>query len=146
MDWALDTSFVGMQMSKIPHDLTLCKLHTLLRERPLEEERRLDRHHVFPRKVLTGIKKELINHGLNTVLIRKPANIILGGKEPRLYLEDLKKNNDQLTDEQLKNRIESHFVPYDELVEDNGTVKDRYEQYLKARAKVIWKEIKARTE
>ena len=61
-------------------------------------------------------------------------------------MEDLKKNNDQLTDEQLKNRIESHFVPYDELVEDNGTVKDRYEQYLKARAKVIWKEIKARTE
>ena len=24
-------------MSKIPHDLTLCKLHTLLRERPLVE-------------------------------------------------------------------------------------------------------------
>ena len=119
---------------------------TINRVRILEQEKQLDKHHVFPRKVLTGIKKELINHGLNTVLIRKPANIILGGKEPRLYLEDLKKNNDQLTDEQLKNRIESHFVPYDELVEDNGTVKDRYEQYLKARAKVIWKEIKARTE
>ena len=38
MDWALDTSFVGMQMSKIPHDLTLCKLHTLLRERPLGDK------------------------------------------------------------------------------------------------------------
>ena len=112
----------------------------------LEEERRLDRHHVFPRKVLTGIKKELINHGLNTVLIEKPTNIILGGKEPALYLDDLKKKNDRLTDEQLKKCIESHFVPYDELVEDNGTVKDRYEEYLRARANVIWKEIKARTE
>lgn len=63
-----------------------------------------------------------------------------------MYLEDLKKKNAQLTDEQLKNRIESHFVPYDELVEDTGTVKNRYMEYLKARAKVIWKEIKARTE
>jgi len=42
--------------------------------------------------------------------------------------------------------IASHFVPYDELVEDNGTVKDRYEEYLTARATVIWKEIKSRTE
>ena len=46
----------------------------------------------------------------------------------------------------MKKCIESHFVPYDELVEDNGTVKDRYEEYLRARANVIWKEIKARTE
>ena len=119
---------------------------TVSQVRQLEEERRLDRHHVFPRKVLTGIKKELINHGLNTVLIEKPTNIILGGKEPALYLDDLKKKNARLTDEQLKKCIESHFVPYDELVEDNGTVKDRYEEYLRARANVIWKEIKARTE
>lgn len=91
------------------------------------------------------VGSDLINHGLNTVLIGKSTNIILGGKEPALYLDDIKKN-DQLTDEQLKNRIESHFVPYDELIEDNGTVKDRYEEYLKARANVIWKEIKARTE
>ncbi len=119
---------------------------TLGQIRDLEQEKQLDKHHVFPRKVLVDggiVGSDLINHGLNTVLIGKSTNIILGGKEPALYLDDIKKN-DQLTDEQLKNRIESHFVPYDELIEDNGTVKDRYEEYLKARANVIWKEIKAR--
>ena len=89
---------------------------------------------------------DLINHGLNTVLIRERANIILGGKEPTLYLDNLKKKDDQLTVKQLKNRIKSHFVPYDELAEGTGAAKDQYKEYLMARAKVIWKEIKVRTE
>ena len=34
----------------------------------------------------------------------------------------------------------------DELAEGTGAAKDQYKEYLMARAKVIWKEIKVRTE
>ena len=118
--------------------------------RRLEQEGELHRHHVFPRQVLIdgGLDKKdpVINHGLNIVLIRKRANLTLSNKKPASYLIYLKKEDNRLTDIKLKNRIESHFVTYDRLSENTGTVTDRYEEYLMTRAKVIWKEIKARTE
>ena len=114
--------------------------------RRFERENKLDRHHVFPRKALTDGKNGLdkkdpyINHGLNLVLLRKSANITLGSKDPVLYLNDLK-NKANLTDTVLKNRIESHFVPYDSLMGDTGTVTDLYKEYRKARARKLWKKV-----
>lgn len=120
---------------------------TVSQIRRLEQEKGLDRHHVFPRKALVsgGLdgKDTRINHALNIVLIGKLANIALGKREPASYLDLLKQNDNQLTDEKLKKRIESHFIPYDKLVEDTGKVTDRYEEYRKARASVLWQKIKA---
>ncbi len=122
---------------------------TVSQIRRLEQDVELDRHHVFPRKALVDAglneKDPRINHALNIVLIRKTANIALGKREPALYLDMLKQNNNQLTDEMLKERIESHFVPYDKLVADTGAVTDQYEEYFKTRASVLWKKIKACT-
>ena len=118
---------------------------TVSQIRRLEQEKGLDRHHVFPRKALVsgGLdgKDPRINHALNIVLIGKLANITLGKREPASYLGLLKQNDNRLTDEKLKERIESHFIPYDKLVEDTGTVTDQYEEYFKARASVLWQKI-----
>ena len=116
--------------------------------RRLEDGQTLDRHHVFPRKALTnknngGLDKKAatINHGLNIVLINKEGNINLGGREPAEYLLQLKERDPQLTDEMLRNRIQSHLVPFDELICTEGTVKARYSTYLKARANMLHNKI-----
>lgn len=70
--------------------------------RQLETDNQLDRHHVFSKKALTRGQKRLdqgdplVNHGLNTVLLRKRANITLGGRKPAVYLNRLLETNTDL--------------------------------------------------
>ena len=111
--------------------------------RQLEDDSQLDRHHVFPRKALTqgegSLDRDnpLINHGLNIVLLRKKANITLGGKEPAVYLNKLLENNADLTEEELGSRIQSHMSPYDLLFNQDGSLPDRYNQFLTRRAEML---------
>ena len=111
--------------------------------RQLESENQLDRHHVFPRKALTqgehslDRSNPLINHGLNIVLLRKKANITLGGKEPAVYLNRLLDTNADLTGEELGSRINSHMSPYDLLLNQDGSLPDRYNQFLTRRAEML---------
>ena len=120
--------------------------------RQLEVGKHLDRHHVFPRKALTqgggalNRNDPLINHGMNIVLLRKRANITLGGKEPAVYLDRLLRTIPGLTDAELGNRIDSHISPYDLLKRQDGSIRDRYYEYLKSRADVLRQLISERTE
>ena len=121
-----------------------------LEDRDLEETSQLDRHHVYPRKALTSgagslnRNNSLIGHGVNIVLLRKKANITLGGKEPTLYLERLQQDDPTLTDEELRSRIESHKSPYDILRSQGGTVRERYTEYLNRRADMLLQAIEER--
>ena len=118
--------------------------------RQLENDGQLDRHHVFPRRALTrgqgSLKPNdpLINHGLNIVLLRKKANITLRGEEPAVYLTNLLETNTDLTSEELGSRINSHIVPYDLLLTQDGSIRDRYNQFLTRRAEMLMQLISER--
>ena len=120
--------------------------------RELEIEEELDRHHVFPRRALThgdgSLRRghPMINNCLNIVLLRKKANITLRGKEPSAYLAKLQEDDSQLTDEELENRIRSQATPYDELWTAEGSVSNRYREFLERRADLLWGLISARTQ
>lgn len=106
---------------------------------------KLDRHHVFTRASLVrgGLERDdtRINHALNIVLIQKLSNTTLGSKEPIEYLKKLKENDSQLTDQELKRRVESHLLSYDSVTRSEEPIKTRYEEYLRSRATSLWKEV-----
>lgn len=59
------------------------KKSDIAKVRDLEESGPLNRHHIFPRKVLeASFANEQINHGLNCVLLGKSSNQSLSNKDP----------------------------------------------------------------
>ena len=109
--------------------------------RDLEDRRKLDRHHVFPKKYLRGhVGANEIDHGLNGVLISKEGNIALGTRAPDVYLKKILDKTHGLSEDELRSRIESHLVPYDAL-KRQGTPKSRYRHFIKQRAKIVSAEI-----
>ena len=100
---------------------------------------------MFPRKALTQGQgsldgdSPLINHGMNIVLLRKKANINLGGKEPAEYLSRLLETNGDLTEEELGIRIEAHMIPEGLLLSKDGSLPDRYKEFIAGRAENIGK-------
>ena len=109
---------------------------TVVRE--LERARKLDRHHVFPKKALeTGkVDKELIHNGLNGVLLDRRTNLRLWKVPPHEYvckmLAELR-----IPGATLEGRITGHLVPYDEMTNDRGTIGPRYRKFLQRRAKLM---------
>ena len=109
--------------------------------RNLENTSKLDRHHVFPREFLKAHSTpEEINHGLNGVLLTKASNLAFSKKDPALYLKRILEDSQSLSENELRNRVESHLVPYDGLKSD-GTPKSRYENFIKKRARLVAAEI-----
>ena len=109
--------------------------------RTLENTSQLDRHHVFPRDFLKGHSTpEEVNHGLNGVLLTKASNLTLSKKNPALYLKRILKDSHSLSEKELRNRVESHLVPYDAL-KSGGTPKSRYKNFIKQRARLVAAEI-----
>ena len=153
----MGNAVIAMSLSSSPEDWVTGDPLTVRNVRDLDKRRRLDRHHVFPRAALingddgkgTGgldRKDPYINHGLNIVLMRKPANIRIGGKEPAAYMKQIRKKNGHLTEKQFKNRIESHIgIHIDELTREDGKIVKRYVNFLKLRAETLWREIDEKT-
>ena len=137
----LGRALAALQLSEDPIDwVTNEKLDTS-RIRDLEEAGRLDRHHVFPRKVLNGLfKGEQINHGLNGVLLGKPSNQSLSNKDPREYLQWILELPSTPSESELRRRVQSHLVPYEILIRDRP-VKTRYQSFIKARARLVARRI-----
>ena len=154
---SLGNAIIALSLCGSPEDWVTGEPLTTSRIRELEKERQLDRHHVFPRKALIdgddgegkgGLdnKDPFIHHGLNIVLIRKPANIKVGGKKPASYLKEIRKKSGHLTDVEFKKRIESHRgIPYATLTCLDGEIVARYKNYLKKRAGILWEAIKQMT-
>ena len=111
--------------------------------RTLEDTGNLDRHHVFPREFLKAhFNTEEINHGLNGVLLTKGSNRALSKKDPARYLQWILKETKDLSETELRGRVESHLIPYDAL-KSAGTTKSRYKSFLKERAQLVAAEIAA---
>ena len=109
----------------------------------LERRGKLDRHHVFPRNYLKGhVEPEQINHCLNGVLLSKDGNLSLGSRSPDLYLRRILKSSHGLEEDWLRDRVNSHLVPYDTLMSE-GTPKVRFTNFIKRRATLLAREIEA---
>ena len=111
--------------------------------RELERIGKLDRHHVFPKDVLVraGVPEGEINNGLNGVLLDKRTNRRFWKYPPVEYVENVTKRQ-QIEKAELRRRIVGHFVPFEEMVDTKGTMKDSYERFRTRRATLLAERIK----
>ena len=108
---------------------------SMLRE--LQGLRKLDRHHVFPRAALRDhVDDELIQNGLNGVLLDQRTNLRLWKVPPNEYVANMRGELD-ISQKRLRERIESHLVPYAELRNKSGRIASRYRRFLKRRAESL---------
>ncbi len=92
-----------------------------------------DIHHIFPESFCekTGISKSKYNSIVNKTPMLPATNRALGGNAPSVYTKTILKKVNGLTEEELRDRIESHLINYDLLVSDN------FDLYFVERAKSI---------
>ncbi len=92
-----------------------------------------DIHHIFPEAycVKQGIKRQRYNSIVNKTPILPATNRSIGGNAPSEYTKTILKKVSGLTEEELKERIESHCVDYDALVQDD------FDSYFVDRAKKL---------
>lgn len=137
----LGPAIAAVAMQRIPHDWVTGALLDPTRLRKLEDERKLDRHHVFPKGYLGNeAKREEVNHGVNGVLLSKEGNLALGNRAPDVYLKKILDESQGLTEDELRARVESHLVPYDALM-SQGNPRARYVNFIRQRANLLADEI-----
>ncbi|MBF2755576.1 MAG: DUF262 domain-containing protein [Gammaproteobacteria bacterium AqS3] len=110
-------------------------------ERSASNASKLDYHHLFPQKMLHDEERaeKEINHPLNYALISSNSNNKIGANNPRKYLRSMIKPSS--TEADVRKRIESHLIPYDELNVSDGR-DGRYAAFIKARAELFIDAIK----
>ena len=91
-------------------------------------------HHLFPSAYLkrehSGIADSKIFSALNCALVTWRTNRSISDKEPERYLTERRMDNDP-NDSEIKHRLESHFIPYEEMMAGD------YEAFLQKRAELI---------
>ena len=103
----------------------------------LHEAGELDRHHVFPQKLLKDLfKRQEVNHALNGVVLRSSSNNYLADGDPADYIKRTLKEPHAPAESTLRKRIQSHLIPYDVLV-STASVEERYAEFIKQRAALI---------
>jgi hypothetical protein len=115
-----------------------------------ESIRNREYHHLFPDSILTGEDAGLESgksyRALNCALITWRTNRVISAKEPIAYLRDRIRGAD-LGDQAVRERLATHFVPYDELSvgwsditdsSDRGErIRSDYQRFLEARARML---------
>ena len=89
-------------------------------------------HHLFPQAHLkkSDTPDSKIFRALNCALVTWRTNRTISSKEPEKYLAERRQPDDP-TDYQVKERLLSHLIPYDEMVSGD------YDAFLQARAEMI---------
>ena len=92
-----------------------------------------DIHHIFPEAYCRSenIKRHKYNSIVNKTPILPATNRSIGGKAPSKYIVDILNKVDNLSEDILKERIESHLINY-ELLKTNN-----FDDYLVDRAKKL---------
>ena len=95
---------------------------------------RREYHHLFPvahlRHQCPSLPDSRIYSALNCALVTWRTNRAISDKEPERYLTDRRAKFDP-GDEEIRQRLESHLIPYDEMISGN------YEVFLQKRAEMI---------
>lgn len=88
-------------------------------------------HHLFPVGVLSGDRKDdRVNRALNCALITWTTNRRVGAQTPSMYIQ-ARAEAAHLGEAAVRQRLESHLVPFDALVADD------YDAFLDARAALV---------
>jgi len=89
-------------------------------------------HHLFPAAHLArlGVSDDQIFLSLNCALVTWRTNRNISDKEPERYLAERRDGN-ELGEPELKARLASHLIPYDEMVAGD------YQAFLEKRAAMI---------
>ncbi len=77
-------------------------------------------HHLFPTAFLdrSGITEEKAYKSLNCALVTWQTNRTMSDKEPKKYLKE-RLDDTGLEEDQLRSRLDSHLIPYEEMIEGN---------------------------
>ena len=78
---------------------------------------------------------------LNGVLLGKSTNQALSKKDPSVYLQEIAELPGVRSKRKIRERVESHLVPFDALVVQ-GTLKSRYKRFISERAKRLNEKIR----
>ena len=97
----------------------------------------LDRHHVFPRALFGTGSQKRVDHPLNGVILSKESNLMLGRDEPAEYVARIVSDKDGPDETELRSRVEEHLIPWNQLIDQGGRVRTRYERFLEARAELV---------
>lgn len=88
-------------------------------------------HHLFPRSVVRqDFPDHVVNSAMNCALISWKTNRKIAAKTPGEYIDE-RASDAKASEEEVRFRLESHLVPYDELIDGD------FEVFLAARAKKI---------
>jgi hypothetical protein len=89
-------------------------------------------HHLFPVAHLArlGVSEDKAYLSLNSALVTWKTNRDISDKEPERYLAERRDGN-ELGDAEVKARLASHLIPYDEMVAGD------YKKFLETRATLI---------
>lgn len=92
---------------------------------------RREYHHLFPHALLRdrGVPDEHIFRSLNCALVTWQTNRNISAKEPERYLAERRSPEDP-DDAEIRRRLDSHLIPYDELVSGD------YDAFLARRAEL----------
>lgn len=133
----LGRALASFVMSRQPSDWITGECLSPNKIRELEEKGELDRHHVFSRHILkmADIPRDKIENGLNGVFLDGKTNRRFSKDAPEVYLEKVLQNY-EISEDELRSRIERYLVPYNEM-KDVGKIVKRYDRFLLARAKSI---------
>ena len=64
----------------------------------------------------------------------------IGAKPPLIYLRE-RIDNSTLGEQEIRRRLNSHLIPWDEFVIDNTGVPAAYHQFLQARSELVVQEL-----
>ena len=99
-------------------------------------------HHLFPEAYLKEHLPEgdsdLAQRALNCVLISWATNRRIGAKPPLVYLRE-RIDKSTLGEEEIRRRLESHLIPWEEFSSDSPDVPQAYRRFLEARAELMVK-------
>ena len=88
-------------------------------------------HHIYPRSLIEGTFEDYeVNSALNCALISWKTNRKISAKTPKEYIEE-RAQDASATESEIRERLESHLIPYDCLIDGD------FRDFLKARSKLI---------
>ncbi len=97
----------------------------------LENVRKREYHHLFPISVLAVDRDDpYANRAMNCALITWRTNRKIAARTPKSYIDERAKDA-ILGEQEVRQRLESHMVPFDALVAGD------YEEFLAARAELV---------
>ena len=96
-------------------------------------------HHLFPKKFLKDAFSDsrIINHCMNYALVSGPTNKRIAAKAPIQYLMDRYKTDSGLDEDELRERVESHLIPFGALAIQKRRPATAYRTFVKERARML---------